>query len=131
METVRIRGTARPLGEGKRPLRRVALVAGKDRVALVSEKETVATLDEGEFELDLAGGGAVAVEAPAEGLAIVGRTASIVQGPWGELRDRPEAAGLVRNVVPPYTEVELHVTSVEEHDPIEVYGTVEKEEKKE
>ena len=114
-ESVRLRGTARAQPGGRRPLRRVTLVSGE---------KTVGTVDEGEVDVDLVDGGTVTIEVPASGLVLVGATASILKGAWSELRDRPEAAGLVRNVIAPFTDAELHVVSAEPTDPIEVYGTV-------
>jgi len=94
------------------------------RVSLVADGKTVATLDEGEIEIALAGGGSATVEVPAEGTKIIDPIVTVTEGTWGELREGAEAAGLVRNVVPPFTEVTLRTTDAPLGEPIEAFGEV-------
>ena len=114
-ETVRLRGKARVVAEGRTPFRRTTLVEGD---------KTLGTVDLGEFDLDMVDGGTVAVEAPKERLRLFGAPAKVLRGAWSELRDMPEASGLARNEVAPFSSVELHVVTIEDGDRIEVYGTV-------
>lgn len=112
---IRIRGVVTAPRPGSAPFRRVSLVA---------DGKTVATLDEGEIEIALAGGGTATVEVPAEGTKILDPIVTVTEGTWGELRDGDAAAGLVRNVVPPFTEVTLKTTDAPVGEPIEAFGEV-------
>ncbi len=114
-ETLRIRGKARVVAEGRTPFRRTTLVEGD---------KTIGAVDVGEFDLDMVDGGTVVVEAPKERLRLFGAPAKVLRGAWSELRDMPEASGLARNEVAPFSSVELHVVTIEDGDRIEVYGTV-------
>ena len=117
------RACPRPRGFGGSRVKRGGRGAFR-RVTLTSGKKTLATVVGGEVDVEIAEGGAVAVEAPGEGFTILGGTPATHHGAWGDLRDRDEAQGLTRNVLPPYAPAELSVLTVEPGQHVEVYGVV-------